>query len=159
SARECDLLAFEIAAKDSGIQSVMCSYNLVNGTWSCENSYLLNHVLKGDWKFPGYVMSDWGATHSTLNAANNGLDLEQPNSVYFGNLQQAIQSGSVTQSRLDDMAHRILRAMFADGLIDHPQTVQPIDASADAAIAQEEEEQGAVLLKNNGTLPLSTSVP
>ena len=159
SARESDLLAFEISMKDSGVQSVMCSYNLLNSTWACEDPYLLNQVLKNDWNFPGYVMSDWGATHSTVNAANSGLDLEQPNSVYFGNLKTAVQSNSVSQSRLDDMVHRILRAMYADGLMDHPQTVHAIDVAGDAAIAQEEEEQGAVLLKNSGILPLSTSVP
>ena len=158
SARESDLLAFEIGVKDSGVQSVMCSYNLVNGTWACENPYLLNTVLKGSWGFPGFVMSDWDAAHSTVNAANNGLDQEQPDSNYFGNLKAAVQNGQVPQSRLDDMTHRILRAMFANGLFDHPNTIQPIDASGDAAIAQEMEEQGAVLLKNNGVLPLSTGV-
>lgn len=159
SARESDLLAFEISMKDSGVQSVMCSYNLVNSTWACENPYLLNQVLKGDWQFPGYVMSDWTATHSTVNAANGGLDQEQPGSIFFGSLKQAVQNGQVSQTRLDDMVHRILRAMFAAGLIDHPQTIHAIDAAGDAAIAQEEEEQGAVLLKNSGILPLSTSVP
>lgn len=159
SARESDLLAFEISMKDSGVQSVMCSYNLVNSAWACENPYLLNQVLKGDWQFPGYVMSDWTATHSTVNAANSGLDQEQPGSIYFGTLKQPVQSGQVPQSRLDDMVHRILRAMFAAGLVDHPQTIHAIDAAGDAAIAQEEEEQGAVLLKNSGILPLSTSVP
>lgn len=159
SARESDLLAFEISMKDSGVQSLMCSYNLVNSTWACENPYLLNQVLKGDWQFPGYVMSDWTATHSTVPAANSGLDQEQPGSIYFGSLKQAVQNGQVPQSRLDDMVHRILRAMFAAGVIDHPQTVHSIDAAGDAAIAQEEEEQGAVLLKNTGVLPLSTSVP
>ena len=159
SARESDLLAFEISMKDSGAQSVMCSYNLINSAWACENQALLNQVLKTDWGFPGYVMSDWGATHSTINAANSGLDLEQPNSDYFGSLKAAVQNNSVRQSRLDDMVHRILRAMFADGLIDHPQTIHAIDAAADATIAQEQEEQGAVLLKNSGILPLSTSVP
>jgi beta-glucosidase len=159
AARESDLLAFEIAARDAGVQSVMCAYNLVNGGWSCENAYLLNQVLKADWAFPGYVMSDWDATHSTGNAAINGLDQEQPDSNYFGNLRSAIQNGSVPQSRLDDMVHRILRAMFAGGLFDHPQSVHPLDAAGDAAIAQEEEEQGAVLLKNNGLLPLSTGAP
>jgi beta-glucosidase len=159
SSRESDLLAFEIAARDSGVQSVMCSYNLVNSSWSCENSYLLNQVLKGDWGFPGYVMSDWDATHSSVNAANHGLDQEQPDSNYFGSLKQAVASGQLPQSRLDDMVHRILRAMFADGLFDHPQKIQPINAAVDSAVAQEEEEQGAVLLKNNGLLPLRTSVP
>jgi beta-glucosidase len=158
SARESDLLAFEISMKDSGVQSVMCSYNLINNAWACENPYLLNQVLKGDWQFPGYVMSDWTATHSTVNAANGGLDQEQPGSIFFGSLKQAVQNGKVSQTRLDDMVHRILRAMFAAGLVDHPQTIHAIDAAGDAAIAQEEEEQGAVLLKNTGILPLSTSM-
>ena len=155
SGRESDLLAFEIGVKDSGVQSVMCSYNLVNGTYACENPYLLNTVLKGDWAFPGFVMSDWDATHSTVNAAQAGLDQEQPENIYFGsNLLQAVQAGQIPQTRIDDMVHRILRAMFAVGIFDHPATVQPIDAVTDAAIAQEIEEQGAVLLKNSGSLPL-----
>src|SRR6266852_6256560 len=99
-------------------------------------------------------MSDWDATHSTVNAAVNGLDQEQPDSNYFGNLKQAVQNGQVPQSRLDDMTHRILRALFANGLFDHPNTIQPIDTAGDAAIAQEMEEQGAVLLKNTSVLPL-----
>ena len=161
SARESDLLAFEIGVKDSNVQSIMCSYNLVNSTYSCENAYLLNTVLKGGWSFPGFVMSDWDATHSTVNAAVNGLDQEQPENIYFGSsLQQAVQSGQVPQTRLDNMVHRILRAMFADGLFDHPASIQPINATADAAVAQEAEEQGAVLLKNTGLLPLDgTKVP
>jgi len=159
SARESDLLAFEISMKDSNVQSVMCSYNLVNGQWACENSYLLGQVLKGDWAFPGYVMSDWDATHSTVNAANRGLDQEQPDSNFFGGLKQAVQNGNVQQSRLDNMVHRILRAMFAAGLFEHPPVVGVIDTAAGAAVAQATEEQGAVLLKNNGILPLSTGVP
>jgi len=161
SARESDLLAFEIGAKDSDVQSVMCSYNLVNGAYACQNAYLLNTVLKGDWAFPGFVMSDWDATHSTVTAAINGLDQEQPENIYFGTtLQQAVEGGQVSKTRLDNMVHRILRAMFADGLFDHPATIHAIDAAADAAIAQEAEEQGAVLLKNTGLLPLnSTTIP
>jgi beta-glucosidase len=155
SARESDLLAFEIGIKDSNVQSVMCSYNLVNGTYACENSYLLNTVLKGDWGFPGFVMSDWDATHSTVKAAQNGLDQEQPENIYFGaSLKQAVQNGQVSLARLDNMVQRILRAMFGAGLLDHPATIHPIDAAADAAVAQEAEEQGAVLLKNVGVLPL-----
>ena len=143
------------------MQSVMCSYNLLNGIYGCENSYLLTTVLKTDWSFPGFVMSDWDATHSTVNAAQAGLDQEQPENIYFGSsLQQAVTNNQVPQSRLDDMVHRILRAMFAVGIFDHPAAVQPIDAAADAAIAQEAEEQGAVLLKNSGVLPLDkTAIP
>jgi len=156
AARETDLLAFEIGIKDSNVQSVMCSYNLVNGTYACENPHLLNEVLKRDWGFKGFVMSDWWATHSTATAAVAGLDQEQPNPAFFGSLKQAIASGQVPQSRLDDMAHRILRAMFEAGLFDHPESLGPIDSAVDQAIAQQAEEQGAVLLKNaGGQLPLN----
>lgn len=154
--RESDLLAFEIAIKDAKPQSVMCGYNLTNGMYDCENPYLLTKVLKGDWSFPGFVMSDWLATHSAVASANAGLDQEQPDQVWFSQLPAAIQNGQVAQSRLDNMAHRVLRAMFADGLFDFPQNIQPIPAAADAAIAQQVEENGAVLLKNANTqLPLS----
>ena len=157
--RESDLLAFEIGIKDSNVQSVMCSYNLTNGQYDCENSHLLNDVLKGDWKFPGFVMSDWWATHSTATAAKNGLDQEQPNQQFFSSLGTTVTGGQVPQSRLDNMVHRILRAMYEVGIFDNPQTIQSIPAAADAAIAQETEEQGAVLLKNSaGQLPLSTSI-
>jgi beta-glucosidase len=136
----------------------MCAYNLTNSVYDCENSYLLNQVLKGYWNFPGFVMSDWGATHSTVNAALNGLDQEQPDGQYFSQLGTAISSNLVPQSRLDDMVHRILRAMFEVGIFDYPQQIQAIPAAADAAVAQEIEEQGAVLLKNaNSQLPLNGS--
>lgn len=156
--RESDLLAFEIGVKDSKVQSVMCSYNLVNGVYACENQHLLNEVLKGDWQFPGFVMSDWWATHSTAAAALAGLDQEQPDNAFFGSLAQAVSSGQVPQSRLDDMVRRILRAMYAAGLFDYPEALGPVDTAADEAIAQEAEEQGAVLLKNAaGQLPLNAA--
>jgi len=158
SGRETDLLAFEIGIKDSGVQSVMCSYNLTNGQYDCENQYLLNQVLKGDLNFPGFVMSDWWATESTVNAALNGLDQEQPNQQYFASLGQAITNTQVPQSRLDNMVQRILRAMYAVGLFDNPQNIQPVPFAADAAVAQELEESGAVLLQNgNNLLPLNAS--
>jgi len=156
--RESDLLAFEIAVKDSNVQSVMCSYNQVNGTYSCENSHVLTDVLKTGWGFPGFVMSDWWATHSTVAAALAGLDQEQPDNAYFASLGQAVASGQVPQSRLDDMVHRILRAMYQVGLFDYPNAVGTIDTVTDQAIAQEAEEQGAVLLKNaGGQLPLNAA--
>ncbi len=156
--RESDLLAFEIGVKDSNVQSVMCSYNLVNSVYACENAHLLNDVLKGSWQFPGFVMSDWWATHSTVAAALAGLDQEQPDNQYFGTLAQAVAAGQVPQARLDDMAQRILRAMYAAGLFDYPEQLAPIDTATDQAIAQEAEEQGAVLLKNaGGLLPLDAA--
>ncbi|MGA3088115.1 MAG: glycoside hydrolase family 3 C-terminal domain-containing protein [Terriglobales bacterium] len=159
SLRELDLLAFEIGIRDSGVGSVMCAYNRVNGVYSCENDYLLNEVLKKDWGFKGWVMSDWGATHSTVQAALAGLDQEFFENKYFAApLEKAVESGAVPLSRLDDMVHRILRTMFAFGVIDNPPVIRPIDAEAGAAVAQRVEEQGAVLLKNAGNeLPLSAS--
>ncbi|MGH9587104.1 MAG: glycoside hydrolase family 3 protein, partial [Acidobacteriaceae bacterium] len=121
AARESDLLAFEIAigiAKPSG---VMCSYNKVNGTYACENDWLLNQVLKKDFHFKGFVLSDWGGTHSTVKAALAGLDQEMPGAEYFGEpLKKAVQDGKVPMSRLNDMDHRILRSMFAAGVVDYP---------------------------------------
>ena len=156
--RESDLLAFEIALKDSNVQSVMCSYNLVNGVWACENAHLLNDVLKGDWGFKGFVMSDWWATHSTVAAAMAGLDQEQPNNAFFSGLKSAVENGQVPQSRIDDMVRRILHAVIEVGLIDNPQALKPIDTAAGQAVAQTVEEQGAVLLKNaGGQLPLNSS--
>jgi beta-glucosidase len=156
--RESDLLAFEISVKDSNAQAVMCSYNLTNSIYNCENNYLLNDILKTDWSFPGFVMTDWWATTSTFGGPNAGLDQEQPNQLYFSSLGQAIASGAVSQSQFDNMVHRILRAMYYAGLFDYPLTVQPIPAQADAAIAQEIEETGAVLLKNSSShLPLNAS--
>src|ERR1700675_466884 len=88
------LLAFEIGIRDSGVGTVICAYNRVNGVYSCENDYLLNQVLKKDWGFPGWVMSDWGATHSTVNAALAGLDQEFYENKYFSApLKQAVEKG------------------------------------------------------------------
>src|SRR5579871_6577005 len=136
----------------------MCSYNLINGTYSCENPHLLNDILKGDWGFQGFVMSYWWATHSSAAAALAGLDQEQPDNQWFSTLEQTIQAGQVPQARLDDMVHRILGAMFEAGVIDYPLSIQPIDTATDEAIAQQVEEQGAVLLKNSSfQLPLVAS--
>jgi len=159
SMRETDLLAFEIGIKQSGVGAVMCSYNRINGVYACENSYLLNDVLKNDWGFQGWVMSDWGGTHSTVNAALSGLDQEFFASSFFaGPLKDAVNSGLVPVSRIDNMVHRILRTLFAVGAIDNPPVVKPIDAQADALVAQHVAEQGIVLLKNTGDqLPLSPS--
>lgn len=157
--RETDLLAFEIGVKDSGVGAVMCSYNRVNGVYACQSSYLLNDVLKLDWGFKGWVMSDWGATHSTVQAALSGLDQEMPTGVHFGDtLKQAVEKQEVPISRLNDMVHRILRTLIADGVFDNPPVVKPLDLRADAAVALRAEEEGAVLLKNNGALlPLDPS--
>jgi beta-glucosidase len=159
AARESDLLAFQIAVGIAQPSGVMCSYNLVNGDHSCENDWLLNQVLKKDFHFQGWVLSDWGGTHSTVKAALAGLDQEMPGDEYFGPaLKKAVQDGQVPMSRLDDMDHRILRSMFAAGVIDYPvmprDVVDPFKGRDDA---QHIAEESIVLLKNeNGVLPLNS---
>ena len=156
--RESDLLAFEIGVKNSGVGAVMSSYNFVNGDYACENSYLLHDVLKKDFGFPGFVLSDWGATHSTVKAAMAGLDLEMPGDDFFGDvLKKVVESGEVPTSRLDDMVHRILRSEFAVALFDEQLGRQVPHIFKGFAIARSVAEQGSVLLKNTyGQLPLST---
>ena len=156
AARESDLLAFELGIRIGQPSSVMCSYNKVNGDWACENDWLLNHVLKGSWRFPGFVVSDWDGTHSTEKAAMAGLDVQMPGDEYFGEaLKQAAASGRVPLRRLDDMVHRLLRSMFDAGVIDHPVVPRSvIDPFRGLEDAQQIAEESIVLLKNDGTLPL-----
>ena len=162
--RESDLLAFEIAIEKGKPGSVMCAYNRINGPYACENPHTLTDVLKTDWGWKGWVMSDWGAVHA-LGAAAAGLDQESgqelDKEVFFdGPLRQALAAGQFPQARLDDMVHRILRAEFAVGLVDPQPTAGPLDVKADAAVAQAEAEAGIVLLKNDGNvLPLAASAP
>jgi beta-glucosidase len=159
AARESDLLAFELGIRIGQPSSVMCSYNKVNGDWACENDWLLNHVLKGDWNFPGFVVSDWDGTHSTEKAAMAGLDMQMPGDEYFGPaLKEAVTSGRVPLQRLDDMVHRVLRSMFSAGVIDHPPTPRSVvDPFRGREDAQHIAEESIVLLKNDGMLPLSAA--
>jgi beta-glucosidase len=156
--RESDLLAFQIAIGIADPSGVMCAYNRVNGDYSCENDYILNTALKKDFGFQGWVLSDWGGTHSTIKAALAGLDQEMPGDIYFGAaLKDAVQAGQVPLSRVEDMDHRILRSMFASGTIDDPpfprSVVDPFRGRDDA---QHIAEESIVLLKNSGNLlPLS----
>ena len=160
SMRETDLLAFEIGLHQSNAAAVMCSYNKVNGDWSCENQYLLNDVLKNTWGFKGFVLSDWGGTHTTEKAALAGLDQEMPGSTYFGDaLKQAIADNKVPAARLDDMVHRILRSEIKSGVFDDPPQPKVPDVAAGLDLARKVEEQAIVLLKNrNNLLPLASSV-
>ncbi|MDB5455405.1 MAG: Beta-glucosidase [Caulobacter sp.] len=161
-ARMSDLLAFEFAIEHADPGSVMCAYNRINGVYACENDYLLNQVLKTDWAYKGYVMSDWGGVHSTVDAANHGLDQESAGEsfdkqkFFEGPLKAAVAAGQVPQARLDDMARRIVRAMVAHGVVDHPVTIKPIDFTANAKVTQADAEEAIVLLKNDkALLPLA----
>jgi beta-glucosidase len=157
--RESDLLAFQIALKDSGAGAVMCAYNKINGTYACENEYTLGEVLKKDFAFKGFVVSDWGATQSTAKAALAGLDIEMPGNDSFGEpLKKAVESGEVPMARLNDMVHRILRTEFDSGIVDDPPQPQSPDVMKGFEVAQKVEEKGAVLLKNErNLLPLSAA--
>jgi beta-glucosidase len=161
--RELYLLPFEIAARRAQPGSVMCSYNRLNGDYACENSHLLNDVLKNDWHFEGQVQSDWGAAHSTAKAINAGLDEEEDvgSTVYLTPdlVRQAIANGSVSTARLDDMVRRKLYVMIRIGVMDDPAKVgATIDFARANAFVQATAEQSMVLLKNdNQQLPLSAA--
>ncbi len=156
SMQESDLLAFQIGIRDSGVGTVMCSYNLINGTYACENDYTLHDVLDQAWAFRGLVVSDWGGTHSTVKAAKAGLDIEMPGDDYFGEpLKKAVQGGEISREQLNSMVHRVLRTEFATGVIDYPAHPKVVDVMHGFKVAQEVEEAGAVLLKNaENQLPL-----
>ena len=159
AARESDLLAFEIGVEQGHPAAVMCSYNRVNGDFACENKYLLTDVLKKDWQFPGFVLSDWGGTHSTEKASAAGLDNEEPGSFFYSDrYKAAVDAGKIPTAELDEHVHRILRSMFAAGVIDYPRQRSVIDPFAGFEISRKIEEGGIVLLKNEkAVLPLSAA--
>jgi beta-glucosidase len=151
-----------VASIDAGAGAVMCSYNQVNGTYACENPATLTGLLKGELGFKGFVMSDWGATHSTVASANAGLDMEMPVPAYFGSaLASAVAEGTVSPSRLDDMVLRILTSMFARGLFDRTPSgsiTADVQSPAHTELARSAAAQGTILLSNRGALlPIDTT--
>ena len=161
----------------AGLASVMCSYNLLNGTYACENDHSMNGILKNELGFQGFVMSDWSAQHSTISAMT-GLDMTMPGDVvfdsgtsYFGaNLTAYVENGTIPESRLDDMATRILASWYLLGQDspDYPTTnfnaFVPLDEATNehvdvqgdhGELVREIDRSSIVLLKNvNGALPL-----
>jgi len=160
SLQESDLLAFDIGIQVGNPQAVMCSYNAINGDYACENKYTLTDVLRKQWGFKGFVLSDWGGTHSTIKASAAGLDNEEPQENYYGDtFKKAVQDGKISQAELDEHVHRILRAEFAAGLVDNPIHKSVVDVIGGLETAQRIEESSIVLLKNSdGLLPLSKSI-
>jgi beta-glucosidase len=163
NARESDLLAFQIAIERGKPGSVMCAYNRVNGVQSCGNDYLLNQVLKKDWGYKGFVMSDWGAVHG-LDFAMKGLDQQSGEQldpkVFFGTeLKAAAASDPAYKARLSDMNRRILYAIYASGADKNP--AKPggaIDKKANLLVAETVAREGIVLLRNrNNALPLAAN--
>ena len=159
AARESDLLAFEIGLEESDAAAVMCSYNRLHGDYACENKTLLTDILKKEWKFKGFVISDWQATHSSAKSSAAGLDHEQPGWIFYGDaFKKEVESGKVPKSELDDHVQRILRSMFATGVVDDPAQKSVVDAIGGAEVARKIEEQAIVLLRNEGSqLPLDAS--
>ena len=151
--RESDLLAFQIGVKVGDPKAVMCSYNGLNGDYACENRYLLTDVLEKEWGFKGFVVSDWGGTHSTEKASAAGLDMEQPGDGFYGKkLKDAVQAGRVPMAELDEHVRRILRSEFASGLVDDPPHKSLVDPQTGFDVARRIEEQSIVLLKNRKEL-------
>lgn len=163
AARESDLLAFEIGIEHGHPGSAMCAYNVVNGQHACDSDWLLNTVLKHDWRWDGFVMSDWGAVPS-LATALHGLDQQSgaqlDPAVFLGKpLAEAAARDKAVAKHLDDMNTRVLTAIYANGLDKFPANPGgTIDFKADGEVALEAAKQGIVLLKNEGaTLPLAAS--
>ncbi|CAH1222343.1 Xylan 1,4-beta-xylosidase [Paenibacillus sp. JJ-223] len=150
---------FKAMVEQANLGAAMCSFNQVNGTYACENKDMLTDVLKKQFGFEGFVMSDYGANFSTAKSANAGLDLETPGEPYgkWGDkLLEAVKQGEVSEQTLDDKVRRILLQMFEKGLFDQPVRNQQIDAKADGKKAREFAEESMVLLQNdNNVLPLS----
>jgi beta-glucosidase len=159
---EIYLPPFEASVKLAQVGSVMCAYGLINAHFSCEDRGTLTTVLRHEFGFQGFVMSDWRANQSAAKAANAGLDMEMPTGVHFGTpLAQAVAAGQVTGATVDRMARGILSPMFRLGLFDHPpplyQTVKltQVSTTANQALARKVAEEGSVLLKNSpAILPL-----
>lgn len=151
---EVYLRSFQAAVDDAHVASVMCAYNEVNHVRDCEDPYLMDQVLKGEFGFGGFVTSDWFAITSSAPSVNAGLDMQMPDDCLLGTrLASDLQDGSVARSRLDDMVRRILGELFAFNLFNKQQTGTPwsVATNADhAAFARTAAEEGTVLLKNAG---------
>ena len=153
------------AVREANPGSVMCAFNQVNAVYACENDLLLNQMLKTQLGFEGFVMTDYNTTFETVPAALAGLDQDMPGNFtpqvgpgdcrFCGPLLEAVRSGQVPESRVDDAVLRMLRSMYRDGLFDNPPTIKPFPEQEHGALAREISEQGTVLLKNDAnTLPL-----
>jgi beta-glucosidase len=161
--REIYLPAFKAAVQEGKAYTIMSAYNKVNGYWCSENDFLLNKVLKKEWGFKGAVISDWGGVHQTIEAANNGLDIEMGSSGpydqwYFANpLLTAVKAGQVSEKTIDDKVSRILWVMYHTSMsANHPEG--SIATAAHGKAAYDIASESIVLLKNDAhLLPLKTN--
>jgi beta-glucosidase len=168
---ELYLPAFKASIQEADAASIMCSYNMLNGAFTCENDWLLNTTLRQEWGFQGFVVADWYfSTRSTVGAVMAGLDISMPGGsledlygfpAYYGELLvEAVENGTIPASRIDDMVARLWRYMFKLGMVDNPVTGDADSVARSQAhldLAQKMAEDGSVLLKNDDqTLPLSS---
>lgn len=160
--REIYLPAFEASVRQAKVGALMDSYNLVNGVYMTQNNFINVQIAKKEWGFDGIIMSDWGATHDAVAAANGGLDLEMPSAAFMNAaaLLPAIKNGTVSEATIDDKVRRILRKAIEFGFFDREQTDLriPLYSEDGRRTALEEARAGFVLLKNeNHLLPLDRS--
>lgn len=152
--REIYLAAFEDAIKEGKPSTIMCSYNRINGVFSSENHRLLTEILREEWGYNGFVVSDWGAVNDRPEGVAAGLDLEMPggNTTTDAQIVAAVKNGTLDEAVLDTTVERILNFIFkyTDNRIE-----ATFDREADHKVAQKVAEESIVLLKNDGTLPLS----
>jgi beta-glucosidase len=153
---EIYLPPYAAAVAEGHVGTFMCAYVKTNGVYSCENAHVLHDLLRKELKFNGWVMSDWGATHSTVASANNGLDQEMPIDEYFGApLEKAVEDGKVTVATIDEHVRNILVPMFRQGLFDKAQTgtwASNARSPQHDAFSRMAAEQGTILLKNERAL-------
>lgn len=151
--REIYMPAFKAAVREAKVASLMCAYPKVNGAFNCANGPLLNDVVKKEWGFSGFVISDYGAVHGTLDSAVNGLDLEMPTGKYFSSdLKAAVLKGEIPISVVDEMLVRRFAMMMRFGLFGASPKQRAIPVLEDGKAAREIAEQCMVLLKNQSHL-------
>jgi beta-glucosidase len=156
---EIEFGAFETAVTKGHSATVMCSYNLINGTYACANAFLLGETLRGLWGFDGFVVSDALACHETAQDLNAGLNFDIVGSCYTApQVEAALADGSVAPATLDRRVFEILRKLFAVGFFDHPTWANDSsqdNQAVDTAVADRAAGGGSVLLRNRGALPIN----
>ena len=158
--REIYLKPFESAIVEGGAMSVMPAYNKVNGDYCSENEHLLNEILRGEWGFKGFTVSDWGGTHSTMGAMLHGLNVQMTGSNYLGQpVIDSIKVGKLTEEMVDEKVKQILRVRYAiEAIPDDVANAEMTSKPEQQQIAKKVAEKSIVLLKNEGKLPIAKEV-
>ena len=158
--REIYLKPFESAIVEGGAMSVMPAYNKVNGDYCSENEHLLNEILRGEWGFKGFTVSDWGGTHSTMGAMLHGLNVQMTGSNYLGQpVIDSIATGALTEALVDEKVKQILRVRYAvEAIPDDVANTEMTSKPEQQQIAKKVAEKSIVLLKNEGKLPIAKEV-